>query len=120
LPIGGLAAGTIFLLFKTPSSAAPAKATPKEKLLQMDLVGGALMMGLIVSFLLALQYGGQTHSWKSSEVIGLLVGFFLMVVAFVAWEIYQKERAMIVPRLVSHDMCPILLCPETNSDCCSS
>ncbi|KAJ5199153.1 Major facilitator superfamily domain general substrate transporter [Penicillium cf. griseofulvum] len=99
LPIGGLAAGTIFLLFKTPSSAAPAKATPKEKLLQMDLVGGALMMGLIVSFLLALQYGGQTHSWKSSEVIGLLVGFFMMVVAFVAWEIYQKERAMIVPRL---------------------
>ncbi|KXG50017.1 Major facilitator superfamily domain, general substrate transporter [Penicillium griseofulvum] len=99
LPIGGLAAGTIFLLFKTPSSAAPAKATPKEKLLQMDLGGGALMMGLIVSFLLALQYGGQTHSWKSSEVIGLLVGFFLMVVAFVAWEIYQKERAMIVPRL---------------------
>ncbi|OQD98771.1 hypothetical protein PENSOL_c008G01348 [Penicillium solitum] len=58
LPIGGLAAGLI-LLFKTPSSAAPAKATPKEKLLQMDLVGAALMMGLIVSFILALQYGAK-------------------------------------------------------------
>ncbi|KAJ5871570.1 uncharacterized protein N7529_003923 [Penicillium soppii] len=99
LPIGGLAAATIFFLFKAPSSAAPAKATPREKFLQMDLVGGALMMGLIISFILALQYGGQTHSWKSSEVIGLLVGFALIVPVFVAWEIYQKERAMIVPRL---------------------
>ncbi|KAJ9484589.1 hypothetical protein VN97_g8774 [Penicillium thymicola] len=99
LPIGGLAAGLIFLLFKAPSSAAPAKATPKEKLLQMDFVGAALMMGLIVSFILALQYGGQTHSWHSSQVIGLLVSFCVLVLVFVAWEIYQKERAMIVPRL---------------------
>lgn len=96
------------MLFKTPSSAAPAKATPKEKLLQMDLVGAALMMGLIVSFILALQYGGQTHSWHSSQVIGLLVGFCVLVLVFVGWEIYQKERAMIVPRLVSHDASPIL------------
>ncbi|KAJ5533855.1 Major facilitator superfamily domain general substrate transporter [Penicillium freii] len=99
LPIGGLAAGLIFLLFKTPSSAAPAKATPKEKLLQMDLVGAALMMGLIVSFILALQYGGQTHSWHSSQVIGLLVGFCVLVLVFVAWENFLEERAMIVPRL---------------------
>ena len=96
------------MLFKPPGSAAPAKATPKEKLLQMDLVGAALMMGLIVSFILALQYGGQTHSWHSSQVIGLLVGFCVLVLVFVAWEIYQKERAMIVPRLVSHDSNPIL------------
>ncbi|KAJ5318489.1 hypothetical protein N7476_004909 [Penicillium atrosanguineum] len=99
LPIGGLAAGTIFLLFKPPMSAAPTRATPKEKFLQMDLVGGALMIGLIISFILALQYGGQTHSWNSSEVIGLLIGFFVMVLVFLAWENYQQERAMIVPRL---------------------
>jgi predicted permease len=73
----------------------------KEKLLQLDLIGAALMMGLIISFILALQYGGQTHAWKSSVVIGLLVGCLAIFVVFVAWEIYQKERAMIVPRLVS-------------------
>lgn len=75
----------------------------------MDLVGATLMMGLIVSFILALQYGGQTHSWKSSEVIGLLVGFCVFILAFVAWETYQKERAMIVPRLVSNHTSPTLL-----------
>jgi hypothetical protein len=72
----------------------------KEKILQMDLIGAALMMSLIVSYILALQYGGQTHPWKSSQVIGLLVGFVAIVAVFIAWEIFQKERAMIVKRLV--------------------
>ncbi|RDW68861.1 MDR family MFS transporter [Aspergillus mulundensis] len=99
LPIGGVAAVAVFFFFTTPESAKPVKATLKEKLLQMDLVGAGLMMGLIISYILALQYGGQTHSWKSSEVIGLLVGFVLMSLLFVGWEIYQQERAMIVPRL---------------------
>jgi hypothetical protein len=49
----------------------------------MDLVGAALMMSLIVSYMLALQYGGQTHPWKSSRVIGLLVGFVAIVAVFV-------------------------------------
>ncbi|KAJ4859019.1 major facilitator superfamily domain-containing protein [Trichoderma breve] len=99
LPLGGLAAVGFFLFFKTPSAATPAKATLKEKILQMDLIGAVLMMGLIIAYILALQYGGQTHSWKSSPVIGLLVGCFVIFLSFVIWEIWQKERAMIVPRL---------------------
>jgi MFS family permease len=100
LPIGGLAAIVVFIFFKTPANVKPTQASFKEKLLQMDLVGAALMMSLIVSYMLALQYGGQTHPWKSSQVIGLLVGFVAIVAVFIAWEIYQKERAMIVKRLV--------------------
>ncbi|KIW81780.1 hypothetical protein Z517_04806 [Fonsecaea pedrosoi CBS 271.37] len=99
LPIGGVAAVIVFIFFKTPDKAKPAKATMKEKLLQLDLVGASLMMCLIVSYILALQYGGQTHPWDSSVVIGLLVGFVAISAVFVAWEILQKERAMIVARL---------------------
>ncbi|CBF80597.1 hypothetical protein AN8459.2 [Aspergillus nidulans FGSC A4] len=99
LPIGGLAAAVVLLFFKAPASAVPAKATLMEKMIQMDFAGAGLMMALIISYILALQYGGQTHSWKSSEVIGLLVGVVLISVAFVFWERYQQERAMIVPRL---------------------
>jgi hypothetical protein len=58
------------------------------------------MMGLIIQYILALQYGGQIHPWNSSIVIGLLVGFVATLAAFIAWEIYQKERAMLVKRLV--------------------
>lgn len=82
-------------------NAAPVRVGWKETLLQLDLVGVTLMMGLLISFILALQYGGQTHAWSSSVVIGLLVGFVLILAAFIVWEIYQKERAMIVKRIVS-------------------
>lgn len=91
----------MLLFLKPPADAKPVEATWKEKILQMDLVGAALMMSLITCFLLALQYGGQTHPWKSSVVIGLLVGSFAILVTFIAWEIFQKDRAMIVARLVS-------------------
>ncbi|KAL4990688.1 major facilitator superfamily-domain-containing protein [Aspergillus falconensis] len=99
LPIGALAGVVVVFFFETPASVTPAKAALKEKLLQMDFAGAGLMMALIISYILALQYGGQTHSWKSSEVIGLLVGAVLISLVFITWEMYQKERAMIVPRL---------------------
>jgi len=100
LPIGGLAAVIVFVFFKAPSNVRPAQATLTEKILQLDLLGAALMMGLIITYVLALQYGGQTHPWKSSMVVGLLVGFVAILAVFICWQIYQKERAMIVIRLV--------------------
>lgn len=99
LPIGGLAAVIVLLYFNTPSDAKPTQASRKEKFLQMDFVGAGLVMALIVSYILALEYGGQTEPWNSSVVIGLLVGSFAIAVTCVIWEIYQGERAMIVPRL---------------------
>ncbi|THW05582.1 MFS general substrate transporter [Aureobasidium pullulans] len=99
LPIGGLAALIVFIFFRVPHTAKPAQASMREKLLQLDLAGACLMMGLIVCYILALQYAGQTHPWKSGQVIGLLIGFVAIVAVFISWEIFQKERAMIVPRL---------------------
>jgi MFS transporter, DHA2 family, glioxin efflux transporter len=90
----------VVLLFTPPHHAKPAEAPLKEKLLQMDPLGAAIVMGFIVSFMLAMQYGGQTHGWNSGVVIGLLVTSAVLFVVFVLWEIYQKERAMVVARLV--------------------
>ncbi|KAI0603276.1 MFS general substrate transporter [Biscogniauxia sp. FL1348] len=100
LPVGGLSGLIVLLFFRNPDAARPAKATAREKLLQMDPVGTALVMGAVIAYLLALQYGGQTRPWRSSEVIGLLVGFGVIAVAFVGWEVLQGERAMVVPWLV--------------------
>jgi hypothetical protein len=100
LPVGGFAAALIFLFFRTPPQAKSVVATPKEKLLQMDPVGISLIMGGIISFILALQYGGQTKPWNSGVVIGLLVGAVLIWIAFIFWEVFQGDRAMIMPRLL--------------------
>lgn len=66
----------------------------------MDLPGTALTIGASLALLLALQYGGITHPWDSGTVIGLLVGFGLMVLALIMLEIWQGERAMLTPRLL--------------------
>ncbi|KAJ5443587.1 uncharacterized protein N7458_007459 [Penicillium daleae] len=100
LPVGGLAAVIILIFFHSPSGAKPVKAPLKEKILNMDLVGVSLLMCLIICFILALQYGGQTQSWNSSKVIGLLVGFVAILVALIIWEYYLGERAMLVGRLL--------------------
>ncbi|KAL2195600.1 major facilitator superfamily domain-containing protein [Corynascus similis CBS 632.67] len=99
LPIGGLSALIILCFFQTPSAASPVAAPWREKLLQMDPVGVTLVMSAIVAFMLSLQYGGQTAPWNSSVVVGLLIGFALITAAFIAWEHFQGERAVIVPRL---------------------
>ncbi|KAF5599101.1 major facilitator (MFS1) transporter [Fusarium pseudocircinatum] len=100
LPIGGLAILVILFTFKTPAGVKVVDATLKEKLLQMDFIGTALVMGASLSLLLALQYGGVTHPWNSSVVIGLLVGFILMIVTLIAVESWLGERAMLTPRLI--------------------
>ncbi|KZP00742.1 MFS general substrate transporter [Calocera viscosa TUFC12733] len=99
LPVGGLAALIIFLFFQMPASAKPVPASWKEKLLQMDPLGTAMIMGAVISYLLALQWGGLSHAWGSSTIIGLLVGFVLMVAAFIVIEWRMGERAILPPRL---------------------
>jgi hypothetical protein len=66
----------------------------------MDPLGTALIMGAVISFILALQFGGETKPWKSSTVIGLLVGCVLMLIAFGILESVQGERAMLTSRLM--------------------
>jgi MFS family permease len=99
LPIGGFSAFIIAFFFHAPKGAKPKEATLKEKILQMDLLGTALVMGGVIAYILALQYGGQTMDWHDPTVICLLIGFVAIFAAFAAWEYYNGERAMIVPRL---------------------
>jgi hypothetical protein len=89
----------ILLFFHTPKHAKPTEAMLKEKILQMDPIGTVLAMCAIISYTLAMQYGGQTKPWKSSTVIGLLVGFFVISTTFGIWEYFQGERAGVVPRV---------------------
>ncbi|KAM5520373.1 HC-toxin efflux carrier TOXA 18 [Fusarium oxysporum f. sp. phaseoli] len=100
LPIGGVSAAIILFYFSTPPQAVPVAVPYREKLLQMDPLGTALIMGFTTSFLLALQYGGIKHPWGSSMVIGLFAGSGLILAAFVALEWLQGERSMIAPGLL--------------------
>ena len=100
LPLGGFALALLSIFLHMPSGAKPIEASWKEKLLQMDPVGIVLAMGCIISFIIALQYGGQAYAWNSSVVIGLLVGFVLTLIALGVWEYVQDDYAMLPRRLL--------------------
>ena len=110
LPIGGAAATLIFFFFQTPKAAKPQVATPLEKLLQMDLLGTFLLLGSITCLILALQWGGVEKPWHSADVIGVLVGFGLIIIIFIAVEIWLDERALIVPRLMKQKTFALIAC----------
>ena len=100
LPVGGVGAAIILFTFRTPDAFKPVKASWKEKLLQMDFPGSFMIMGAIVCFVLALEYGGVTKPWSDKTVIGLLVGFGSLVIVFCINEWYQGDRALIQKRLL--------------------
>jgi len=99
LPIGGVAAIAVFFFFHLPAAAKPEDIPLTKKLLHIDPIGIALAMGCITCFILALQYGGNTHPWNSSTVIGLFIGFGLLAIALIAWQIWLGDYAMMLPRL---------------------
>lgn len=100
LPLGGFALALLCIFFHTPTTAKATEASWKEKFLQMDPVGIALAMGCIISFIIALQYGGQGHAWNSSMIVGLLVGFVVILIVLGVWEYIQGDYAMLPPRLL--------------------
>lgn len=66
----------------------------------MDPLGTALLLCTIICLILALQWGGVTKAWSHRDVIGTLVGFGVLLVVFIALEIWLDERALLVPRLL--------------------
>jgi hypothetical protein len=96
LPIGGLVA--VLLAFShvpiqtTKASAMSALRTLPAKL---DLVGFAIFAPAAIQLLLALQYGGNKFAWNSPQIIGLFCGAGGTFIAFLAWEYYKVDAAMI-------------------------
>lgn len=66
----------------------------------MDPVGTILFIGLICCLLLALTWGGQQYNWGSSEIIGLFVGFGLLLLCFCLWDWKQGDIALIPLRVL--------------------
>jgi hypothetical protein len=91
----------IFFFFHNPSHVKPAEATKMELLRTFDVPGILIIVASLICFFLALEWGGVTKPWGSSDVIGLLVGWALLVVLFVFVEWRQGERALVVPRILN-------------------
>lgn len=72
----------------------------RQKLDHLDPLGCLFFVGAVCCLLLALQWGGQSKPWKSSPVIGLLVGSFLLICVFAVIQWKRGEKATIPLRVL--------------------
>ncbi|ESZ96944.1 efflux pump antibiotic resistance protein [Sclerotinia borealis F-4128] len=101
LPIGAVAMILLVLFLKVQS--VPNQYTSlslRRKIANMDLIGTVTFLGAICCLTLALQWGGQTKPWHSSQIIGLFVGFGLLTIAFCCIQARRGENALIPPRVL--------------------
>ncbi|XP_014553133.1 hypothetical protein COCVIDRAFT_108412 [Bipolaris victoriae FI3] len=98
LPVGAVSCLFILLFFVNE----PPKTRPdwRGMLRQLDVIGVALIIGAVVCFILAMQWGGTTKSWGDSKVIGTLVGFAIFIVLFIVAQWWQGENAMVHNRII--------------------
>lgn len=68
----------------------------------MDIPGFLLITAAVVCYLLAMQWGGAVKSWRSADVIGTLVGAFVLSIIFIAVEWYQGARALLLPSILKN------------------
>ncbi|TGO10707.1 hypothetical protein BTUL_0127g00060 [Botrytis tulipae] len=96
LPTGFLTALVIFLIH-IPSIHNPVRTSwsSKKKFLNLDPCGFVLFTPTIISFLLALEWGGSSYHWSSATIIGLFCTSFVLLLLFLYWEYRLGENAMI-------------------------
>ena len=101
LPIGAAVFFLVLLCLKPKPSEDPIKKLPtKEKLKHLDPLGIILLLGSVCCLILALQWGGNNYPWRSSRVVGLLVGFGLLLLAFCGLQWQLDDKATIPPRIL--------------------
>ena len=99
LPIGAVAGAIILAFYHAPPPLPSINETLREKLLQMDFPGILFLMGAVICYVLALQWGGVTMPWTDSRVIGTLIGFVVLGICYILIQWQQKERAAMIGRI---------------------
>jgi MFS family permease len=102
LPIGGIIAGIIVIVFRVPDRAKAAIVTWKQRLGKVDLVGTLFFVSGIVCLLIALQWGGSKYEWNNARIISLFVLFAILIAVFFFEQYRVGEKATVPPRILKH------------------
>ncbi|KAL8866857.1 MAG: hypothetical protein Q9174_006038 [Haloplaca sp. 1 TL-2023] len=70
-----------------------------EKLKQLDLLGVILLLASVSCLFLALQWGGSDFPWSSGRIIGLMIGFGTLFIAFAVLQWQLQDKATIPLRI---------------------
>ncbi|KAL8953178.1 MAG: hypothetical protein Q9222_000951 [Ikaeria aurantiellina] len=98
--LGAIGFVAMVLLVFTFEAPVPTQSdTPKsrltEKLWRLDPVGLVLLIAAFVCLMLALQWAGVNYPWSSARVLGCLLGFGLLILAFLVIQLRRQDKASI-------------------------
>lgn len=99
LPIGLITILTVIFLYKPHNETKVKLVGWKQYLTAFDPTGNLVLIPAIICLFLALQWGGTTYAWGNGRIIGLFVVFGVLISVFIWLQFYNKENAMIPPRL---------------------
>ena len=99
LPIGAFTIVTLILFLHLPS-ARNMDLSLRQQLARLDPLGAALFLPGVVCLFLALQWGGSVYPWSNGRVIALLVLFGILMIGFIAVQIWKQESATVPPRIL--------------------
>lgn len=90
------------LVFFTPNGPPAIKAAPTwlGKLSQLDPIGFALVVPSVICLLFAIEWGGTTYPWSSGRIIALFVVFGILIIAFMASQVWLGDKATVPPRIL--------------------
>lgn len=114
LPVGGISMVTVLLFLRLPSNNGAASWSRIAQ--ELDLIGASLIIPAVICLILALQWGGNSYAWGSSQIIGLFVGFGLLILLFAASQIWitrQDEKNGATGKSVSATLPPSILKKRT-------
>ena len=98
LPVGGIAAAAVVFLLPAhppPENERLNGMTFRQKLAQLDYIGSVMILGIITCLLMALADGGNKYAWSNWRIIFEFVLGGVLIIAFVGWQLYLDERALI-------------------------
>ena len=101
LPVGGFTAAVIPLCCKIKQDSTE-EVPLMRKIKCLDALAFVLFTGSVTMLLHALQWGGVDYSWRSSMIIGLLVGSGVVLFLFVIWQLCVPDIALIPPKLFAN------------------
>ncbi|CAI7597832.1 unnamed protein product [Penicillium discolor] len=109
LPIGAVAAFLLLVItipdrisfMDSELSTDKSMANIKSTLRKLDLVGFVVFAAFATMISLALEWGGSTHNWRSSVIIGLFCGGGFALIAFVLWERHVGDAVAMIPGSVA-------------------
>ncbi|KAI2622513.1 MFS general substrate transporter [Hypoxylon sp. NC1633] len=98
LPVGAVTIIVMVLVYH-PKPRTGKKQSVIDRLVGLDLIGNAILLGASVMLFLALEYTLTGADWGSPKIIGLLCGCGVTTILLITWMWWKQDGALIPPAI---------------------